>query len=205
MSAQGEYKMTEMFEEEVAKYTGAPYAVAVDSCSNAIFLSLMWNNVKGMTISIPEKTYVSVPCSIIHAGAKVRFLRGKWTGAYRLLPTNVIDAALRFTHDMYIDGTMMCLSFTGHLKRLKLSKGGMILLDNEDAYNWLIRARSNGRREMPYLQDNFDMVGWNFYMLPELAVRGYMMMRGMYRNGTPLHFSDIEGTYSDLSLHPAFK
>lgn len=41
MSAQGEYKMTEMFEEEVAKYTNAPYAVAVDSCSNAIFLSLI--------------------------------------------------------------------------------------------------------------------------------------------------------------------
>jgi len=103
------------------------------------------------------------------------------------------------------DGKMMCLSFTGHLKRLKLSKGGMILLDNEDAYNWLIRARSNGRREMPYMQDNFDMVGWNFYMLPELAVRGYMMMRGMYKNGEPLDFPDIEGTYSDLSLHPAFK
>lgn len=57
MSAQGEYKMTEMFEEEVAKYTGAPYAVAVDSCSNAIFLSLMWNSVKGMTISIPPITH----------------------------------------------------------------------------------------------------------------------------------------------------
>ena len=73
MSAQGEYKMTEMFEEEVATYTGAPYAVAVDSCSNAIFLSLMWNNVKGFTISIPKKTYVSVPCSIINAGGYVRF------------------------------------------------------------------------------------------------------------------------------------
>jgi dTDP-4-amino-4,6-dideoxygalactose transaminase len=205
MSAQGEYKMTEMFEEEVAKYTGAPYAVAVDSCSNAIFLSLMWNCVKGMTISIPKKTYVSVPCSIIHAGANVRFMDYAWSGCYRLYPTNVYDSALRFTHDMYISDTMMCLSFTGHLKRLKLSKGGMILLDNEDAYNWLIRARSNGRREMPYMQDNFDMVGWNFYMLPELAVRGYMMMRGMYKDGVPLDFPDIEGTYSDLSLHPAFK
>lgn len=205
MSAQGEYKMTEMFEEEVAKYTGAPYAVAVDSCSNAIFLSLMWNSVKGMTISIPKKTYVSVPCSIIHAGAKVNFIDGAWSGAYNLIPTNVVDSALRFTRDMYVDGKMMCLSFTGHLKRLKLSKGGMILLDNEDAYNWLIRARSNGRREMPYMQDRFDMVGWNFYMLPELAVRGYMMMRGVYKNGVPLDFPDIEGTYSDLSLHPAFK
>ena len=32
------YKIVKMFEEEIAEYTGAPYAISVDSCTNAIFL-----------------------------------------------------------------------------------------------------------------------------------------------------------------------
>lgn len=199
MSAKGEYIITEMFEEKVAEYTGAPYAIAVDSCSNAIFLSLMWVGVKGVEVTIPAKTYMSIPCEIIHAGGKVNFYDYEWKGIYPLHPTNVYDAALRFTNDMYRENTFMCLSFTGPSKRLKLGKGGMILTDNKDAANWFKRARMSGRREVPYMEDTFDMIGWNFYMLPELATMGYRLMRNFYKNGEPVSFSDIEGVYSDLS------
>lgn len=200
MSAKGEYIITEMFEQKVAEYTGAPYAVAVDSCSNAIFLSLMYEGVKDLPIHIPAKTYMSVPCEIIHAGASVVFTKESWKGMYNLYPTSVYDSALRFTSNMYIRNTFMCLSFTGPSKRLKLSKGGMILTDNKDAYEWFKRARMSGRREKPYIDDNFDMIGWNFYMLPELAVRGLTLMRGFYdADGKPLSFPDIRGHYSDLS------
>ena len=199
MSAKGEYIITEMFEKQVAKYTGAPYAVAVDSCSNAIFLSLMYFGIEGLTIKIPSKTYMSVPCEIIHAGGKVEFEDIDWYGMYELKPTNVVDSALRFTKEMYLPGSLMCLSFTGPSKRLKIGKGGMILTDDVKAYNWLKRARMSGRREVAYMDDTFDMIGWNFYMLPELAVKGYSLMRGFYQNGEPLSFPDIEGVYSDLS------
>lgn len=200
MAAKGEYIITEMFERKVAEYTGAPYAVAVDSCSNAIFLSLMYENIKGKEIRIPARTFMSVPCEIIHAGGKVVFSDYSWSGGYHLYPTNVIDSALRFTHNMYVANSLTCLSFTGPSKRLKLSKGGMILTDNKKAYEWLKRARMSGRREMPYNEDNFDMLGWNFYMLPELAVRGLTLMRGFYdADGNPLHFPDIKGVYNDLS------
>ena len=37
------YKIVRMFEEEVAEYTGAPYAVSVDSCTNAIFLACKYS------------------------------------------------------------------------------------------------------------------------------------------------------------------
>jgi len=205
MNAKGEYIITEMFEQKVAEYTGAKYAVAVDSCSNAIFLSLMYVGVKDVEISIPSKTFMSVPCEIIHAGAKVKFEHDEWSGAYQLFPTKVWDSALRFTADMYIPHTLMCLSFTGPSKRLKLSKGGMILTDDETAYNWLKRARMSGRREVPYMEEKFDMIGWNFYMLPELAVRGLTLMRGFYENGVPLSFPDIKGVYSDLSKFEAYK
>lgn len=205
MSAKGEYIITEMFEQKVAEYTGASYAIAVDSCSNAIFLSLMYNEVKGLKITIPSKTYMSIPCEIIHAGAKVNFEDTEWSGLYQLKPTNVYDSALRFTNDMYIKGAFMCLSFTGPSKRLKLSKGGMILTDNEKAANWFKRVRMSGRREMPYMDESFDMIGWNFYMLPELAVRGYTLMKGFYQDNSPISFPDIKGIYSDLSQFKVYQ
>ena len=34
------YKIVKMFEEEICDYTGAPYAISVDSCTNALFLGI---------------------------------------------------------------------------------------------------------------------------------------------------------------------
>jgi hypothetical protein len=134
--AQGVHKITEDFEKALCDYTGAPHAIALDNMSNALFLALYYEkNVKktltGDTVDCPSKTYPSVPCEIIHAGLKVNFtpVEGKTIkGAYTLSPSNVIDSALRFTSDMYVSGTHMCLSFTGPYKTLKLSKGGAIRL-----------------------------------------------------------------------------
>jgi dTDP-4-amino-4,6-dideoxygalactose transaminase len=200
--ANGIYKVTEDFEEELSKYTGAPYVVTVDNASNAIFLALMYEKVSGMSISIPSRTYPSVPCEIIHAGGKVKFepVSGETLkGAYQLKPTNVWDSALRFTGDMYIENTHMCVSFTGPYKHFKLSKGGAILTDNHDAYLWFKRARYSGRRECSYHDDNFDMIGWNFYMMPELAARGLLLMNQFYTDGTKNINEDLEMPYPDLS------
>ena len=127
MSRKNVHDITKEFEEELSSYTGAPYAIALDNMSNALFLALYYEkNVKksltGDTVDCPSKTYPSVPCEIIHAGLKVNFtpVEGKTIkGAYRLFPSNVVDSALRFTADMYVSGTHMCLSFTGPYKTLK--------------------------------------------------------------------------------------
>lgn len=201
--ANGIYKVTDEFEKALSDYTGAPYVVTVDNQSNALFLALMFENVKGMEIEIPARTYPSVPCEIIHAGAKVKFkpVKGKTlTGAYQLSPTKVWDSALRFTHDMYIPNTHMCVSFTGPYKHFKLSKGGAILTDSYDAHLWFKRARYSGRRECSYHDDHFDMLGWNFYMMPELAARGLLLMNQFYKpDGTPKLNEDLELPYPDLS------
>ena len=202
--ANGVYKVTEDFEKALCDYTGAPYAVTVDNQSNALFLALMYEKVKGKEISIPCRTYPSVPCEIIHAGAKVKFesVDGKTIkGAYQLKPTKVWDSALRFTADMYTPNTHMCLSFTGPYKHLKLSKGGAILTDDYNAMLWFKRARFSGRRECSYHEDHFDMLGWNFYMMPELATRGLLMMNQFYNaaDGSKKHMPDIEHGYPDLS------
>jgi dTDP-4-amino-4,6-dideoxygalactose transaminase len=207
--ASGVYKVTEDFEKELCDYTGAKYAVCVDNMSNALFLALMYENVKDVEISIPCRTYPSVPCEIIHAGAKVNFLpvEGETIkGAYQLQPTKVWDSALRFTGDMYIKNTHMCISFTGPYKHFKLSKGGAILTDDYHAWLWFKRARYSGRRECSYHDDNFDMLGWNFYMMPELATRGLLLMKQFYnRDGTKTHNEDLELPYPDLSQFKIYK
>jgi dTDP-4-amino-4,6-dideoxygalactose transaminase len=206
--ANGVYKITEEFEQKLAEYTGAPYVVTVDNQSNALFLALMFENVKGIEITIPNRTYPSVPCEIIHAGAKVKFkpIKGKkLKGAYQLAPTNVWDSALCFTADMYMPGTHMCVSFTGPYKHFKLSKGGAILTDNYDAYLWFKRARYSGRRECSYHDDHFDMLGWNFYMMPELAARGLLLINQFYNtDGTKKTQPDLELPYPDLSKFPVY-
>ena len=201
------YDVTDEFETELTKYTGAKYAVTVDNMSNALFLSLMYEKLHGdswsNTITIPNRTYPSVPCEIIHSGAKVDWkkVKGKTiTGAYQLKPTKVYDSALRFTSNMYIPNTHMCISFTGPYKHFKLSKGGAILTDNHDAYLWFRRARYSGRRECSYHDDNLDMLGWNFYMMPELAARGLLLMGQFYdMNGMKTQQKDLTLPYPDLS------
>lgn len=196
------YDVTIEFEKQLSKYTGAPHVVTVDNASNAIFLCLMYEKVTGKEITIPSRTYPSVPCEIIHAGGKVKFspVKGKTiTGAYQLKPTKVWDSALRFTHNMYMPDTFMCVSFTGPYKHFKLSKGGAILTDDERAAEWFKRARYSGRRPCSYHDDNFDMLGWNFYMMPELAARGLLLMGQFYPDGKPLKNKDLTMPYPDLS------
>ena len=71
------YDITNEFEKALAGYTGAPYVITVDNQSNALFLALYYEHkVKERTldtITIPSRTYPSVPCEIIHAGLKVKF------------------------------------------------------------------------------------------------------------------------------------
>ena len=62
-----------MFEEEVAHYTGAPYALSVNSCTNAIFLACKYLQIQNTDVHVPARTYLSVPQSIIQAGGRVVF------------------------------------------------------------------------------------------------------------------------------------
>ncbi|MEK9208371.1 MAG: DegT/DnrJ/EryC1/StrS family aminotransferase, partial [Patescibacteria group bacterium] len=110
------YLVVTEFEERIAEWAGSKYAVAVESGTAALFLSLMYHrslhpetNFLGR-ITIPSHTYPSVPCSIIHAGGVVDFEDIKWKGENELAPLNIWDSALRFKKGMY-HGGLQCLSF----------------------------------------------------------------------------------------------
>lgn len=195
------FRIVEMFEEEMALYTGAKYAVAVDSCTDALFMSCVYAGVEGEDVEIPKNTYVSVPQSIINAFGTPKFRDEKWSGIYQLKPFDIYDSAKRLTSNMYIPGSFMCLSF--HLKKpLPIGKGGMVLTDDIDAYNWLIKARYEGRsfkNGITYQEDPIDMIGWNSYMTPEQAARGLWLLQYY-----PEHAKDqIENPdYRDLTTFP---
>jgi len=153
-------------------------------------------------VTIPARTYLSVPQSIIQAGGNVKFEDLKWKGIYQLKPYPIFDAAKRLTSNMYISGTLMCLSF-GIKKPLKLGKGGAILTDDPEAYEALKKLRWSGRDEgIPYDVDSPDFLGYNSYITPEWAARG-MMLLGVY----PKHAEDQieQPDYRDLTTFKIFK
>jgi dTDP-4-amino-4,6-dideoxygalactose transaminase len=197
------YKIVQMFEEEIAHYTGSPYAVSVDSCTNALFLVCKYLEVKEVTI--PSKTYLSVPMSIIHAGGEVVFdtrpNTNHWKGLYKLEPYPIYDAAKRLTSNMYIPSSYMCLSF--HIKKkLGIGKGGMILTDDECAVEWFKKARYEGRSQKFYKEDDITSVGWNMYMTPQEAAHGLCLMQNY-----PEHSADQQelNGYRDLTEFTIFK
>ena len=195
------YKIVKMFEEEVAHYAGAPYAVSVNSCTNAIFLACKYEKVEGKEVIIPKRTYLSPPQSIMQAGAKLVFEDISWKGIYQLKPFPIYDAAKRLTSNMYVPGSHMCLSF--HIKKhLKIGKGGMILTDNKEAVEYFRKARYEGRSEVKYHEDMIDEEGWNMYMTPEQAARGLTLMQN-YPEHMP--YLPEDPPYRDLTEFGIFK
>jgi len=191
------------FEEAVAEYTDAPYAVAVDSCTNALFLCLRLYYLKhgSQWITIPKHTYVGVAHSIINAGHKIRFSELKWTGVYTLGNTDIIDSARRFRAGMYLPTMKMCLSFHWY-KHLPIGRMGAILLDNEEDCELLKRMRYDGRTEgVPPAEDIFDCPGYHMIASPELAAHGLLLMQHILRYNEDLPWDD----YPDLSKIAYFR
>lgn len=186
----------DLFERTVANYAGSKYAIAISSGTNAIFLSLLHLKSVGElkdndVISIPCKTYLSVPMSIINAGLKVRFVNKSWAGVYNLSPSRVYDGGVRFTEDMYIEDSLQCLSFQ-YKKILPLGRGGMVLTNDIHARDWLRQARHNGKHVgVSKWDDVFDIIGWDMYITPEDAERGLALF-----NRLP-NINDDCGCYAD--------
>jgi dTDP-4-amino-4,6-dideoxygalactose transaminase len=193
------WEVVEIFERKVAEFAGAKYAVAVDCCSHGLFLCLKYLKADG-TITIPKETYVSVPMQIEHAGCSVEFKDIEWSKEYQLLPYPIWDAATMWEKGMYKSGFQV-ISFQIK-KYIPIGRGGMILTDNVDAYTWLKKACHDGRdMQKIYCKDEFEILGWHYYMTPEDAARGILLMD--YRNGNcPTVWSNK--SYHDLSSKKIF-
>ena len=162
------------FENEIADYCGYKYAVACDSNSNAIRLVLHYLNITNQVITIPARTYVSVPNQIILSGNVPKFKAIEWDGMYELGNTGIIDAATALSKNMGsgYENKYMILSF--HFKKiLNIGTGGMILTNDEKFEKWARPMIYDGRHKYTlYDDDQFECIGWHMYMTPEQAKRG---------------------------------
>lgn len=185
------------FEEAVAEHAGAPYGVAVDTCTAALFLCCRYLDVK--EVAIPSHTFIGVPMTVIHAGGRIVFERREWQGAYDLRPYPIWDSACRFQRGMYKPGSLWCLSFQ-YRKHVPIGRGGMILTDDAEACVWLRKARFFGRCEKPIDVAHPEFIGWNMYMEPERAAHGLSLLAGI-----PGLSPDLSFAYPDLSEMEIFK
>jgi len=192
-------------EEAIAEYTGAPYAVVVNSCTMALLLSLLWHKQRQYRwyIEIPKHTYVSVPMSIKHAGFGVKFRDEAWRGYYQLKPYPIFDSARYFSADMYekFNGGMACVSFHA-TKILADTQGGAVLLSDPLAVEWLKRMRFDGRTEgVAPAEDTFTEIGYHCYMSPDVAARLLHKISFLPKINAPLP----NDAYPDLSTLEIFK
>jgi dTDP-4-amino-4,6-dideoxygalactose transaminase len=161
-------KVTE-FEDEIAKFFGSPYAVAVDCCTHGIELCLRYT--EAQTITVPKHTYISIPFLSHKLGIELIWKNENWVD-YHYITDNVIDAAVLWKKDSYIPNTFMSVSFQFQ-KHLSLGKGGIILTDNKIAAEQLKKMTYDGRLpDIPWRNQNINTLGYHYYMTPETAHKG---------------------------------
>jgi dTDP-4-amino-4,6-dideoxygalactose transaminase len=166
------FEIISEFEKSISEFFGSPYAVAVDSCTHGIELCLRYT--KETKISVPKRTYLSVPFLAEKMGLEREWRDEEWEDYYTLNygDKRIIDAAVLWKKNSYIPNTFMCLSFQ-YQKHLSLGRGGIILLDNEDDFISLKKMSYDGRLpNIPWRDQNIDTIGFHYYMTPETAKLG---------------------------------
>lgn len=217
--ASNPYGVVDEFERQMADYAGSAEAVAVDSGSSAIFLSLHYHELlrsvdearRGDTepstpeVVIPKQTFCGVAGAVCHNRLTLKFTSKPWLGHYWLSPYPVVDACCWLQKDMYHQILLespdsrppsVCLSFQ-YKKPLPIGRGGMILLEDKQQAEWLRMARWHGR-DLDTGEAKF--MGWHMKMEPERAARGLEMMTRLSSAGEISQFD-----YPDLSQMQAYK
>ncbi len=167
-----DFNVVTELENKVAEFFGAPYAIAVDSCTHGIELCLRYTNEKRITV--PKRTYLSVPFLAEKMGLERVWRDEDWVDYYTVNfgDKKIIDAAVLWKKGSYIPNTFMCLSFQ-YQKHLNIGRGGMILCDNKEDAEMLKKMTYDGRLpNIPWRNQNIDTIGYHYYMTPESAKIG---------------------------------
>lgn len=188
------------FENKIAKFYNAPYAVATDCCTHAIELCLRHEGCNNITV--PTHTYISVPFTLRKLNLNWKFQYQEWENFYYLGNTNIIDAAVYWKRNGYIENTYMCLSFQ-YKKHLSLGRGGAILLQNKEDYDILKKMSYDGRDlSGPWAEQDITTIGYHYYMTPETAHMGIAKLENA-KNSSSKKWTYIN--YPDLSKMSVFK
>ena len=193
MHGHGMFDKILKFEQALAEFTGAPYAIMTDCCTHAIELCLRYEGIR--SCSFTAYTYLSIPMTMHKLGIRYTLEDEKWLGEYQFHDTRIWDSARLCQSNMYRPGQMQCLSF-GHTKPLHIGRGGAILLDDPIAYKTILRQRYDGRdlTISPWQTQQEFHVGYHYKPTPEEAVQGLALLQGLKE----LNPDPIRVEYPDL-------
>jgi dTDP-4-amino-4,6-dideoxygalactose transaminase len=193
------FEIVNEFEKNISEFFGSKYAVAVDSCTHGVELSLRLTNAE--KINVPKHTYISIPFLSKKLNIEMVWNDIDWTDYY-FLTDRVVDAAVLWKKDSYIPNTLMSVSFQ-YQKHLSLGRGGIILCDNENEYVMLKKMSYDGRiPNIPWREQDIDTMGYHYYMTPETAELGLEKMKNAINN-KPRQW--VISDWPDLSEMKIFK
>ena len=178
------------FESALGLLTGAPYVVMTDCCTHALELCLRYDNIK--RVVFPAHTYLSVPMTMHKLGIEYSYSDKLWIGEYQFIGTRIWDSARKLQMGMYRPGQMQCLSF-GYSKPLDIGRGGAILLDDHQAYETLIRQRSDGRdlKISPWESQKIFELGYHYRPTIEEAVRALELLPSVDQEPKYVEYPDL--------------
>lgn len=158
------------FENIIAEYVGAKYAVSFNSATSAIFLALLNKTTK---ITVPSMIPPVVLNAIITSGNKYKFSDDtNWIGDSYILHDfgdyKIVDSAQKLEKDQFKkecnDSDLMVFSFYP-TKPVGSCDGGMIVSNDINKINHLKSLAFNG---MIYADNNWDrkiiQAGYKMYM-----------------------------------------
>ena len=166
------------FEQTLAEFTGAPYAIMTDCCTHALELCFRYDIVQECKFT--PYTYLSIPMLMHKLHIDYHYLdedKQTWKGEYHFSGTRIWDSARRLEEKMYYNGTLQCLSF-GNGKPLEIGRGGAILLDDKAAYNTMLAQRYDGRdlTISPWQSQKIFHVGYHYKPTIEEAITGISLL-----------------------------
>jgi dTDP-4-amino-4,6-dideoxygalactose transaminase len=187
------YKKLFDFEQALGEFTGAPYVVVTDGCTNAIELCFRYLGVTECQFS--PYTYLSIPMLMHRLGINYSYLDHawqRWVGEYPFINTPVWDSARLLKQGMYRSGQMQCLSF-GNTKPLQLGRVGAILLDDKEAYNKLSMMRSDGRdfHIQPWPAQKTFNIGYHYCPTLELCELGTRLLPTVDQEPKFVEYQDL--------------
>lgn len=186
------------FENEFARFVKAKHAIAVNSCTSALFLSLKVLNIKkGDEVIVPSFTFAASANVIVHCGAKPIFadirpedfnidpksVAEKMTKKTKLImpvhyagrlaqtdfPTLVVEDSAHRIIKNHNSKNFVCYSFYA-TKNITTGEGGMITTENDNMAKWLQKARLHGLSHDAWKR--YDPKGkWHY----EIEFNGYKM------------------------------
>lgn len=157
-------------EDSICEYVGARYGIALNSATNAIFLSLLNKNIN---ISIPSIIPPVVLNAIKTSNNDYNFIDNiEWVGDSYILHTfkdyKIVDSAQKIEPQQFInecnDNDLMIFSFYP-TKPIGGCDGGMIVSNDKEKINYIREMCLNG---MTFSSNNWERknkyIGYKMYM-----------------------------------------